>query len=573
MQRSENPGVNMHILDWIVLIITLLGIIVYGIYKSTGSRNMGDYFLGNRSMPWYVVMFSVITTQASAITFISAPGQAFTDGMRFVQFYFGMPLALLFVSFVFMPKFRKEAVFTAYQFLEKRFDVQTRALTAILFLLQRGLSAGLTIYAPALILSSLIGWNIWFANFVMGGLVIIYTVSGGAKAVAYTQFQQMLVITLGMLLAGWMIVKLLPDGVGFFDAIKIADAVGNMNAISTHFDWNDKYNLWSGVIGGFFLSLSYFGTDQSQVGRYLSGKSEGESRKGLLTTALVKIPMQYLILLIGALLIAFYHFHPSPIFFNEAALKKIESTSKIKAFNLLNISFADLQRKKKEDAYQFLNSSDENTKLSYKIELMKDKIQEKRFRSEAKSLLKQADFSIDTNDTNYIFLNFVLHYFPAGLVGLMIAVIFCASWSSTASELNALSSTSVIDLYQRLFAPSRSENHYMWMSKLFTLFWGLVAIGVAQFANALGSMIEAVNVLGSLFYGTVLGVFVVAFFLKYVKGSAVFWAAIVAELTVIFLYQTNSIAFLWLNMIGCVLVAVLGCLLQWIQNINQVIKK
>jgi Na+/proline symporter len=346
-----------------------------------------------------------------------------------------------------------------------------------------------------------------------------------------------------------------------------------MNAISTHFDWNDKYNLWSGVIGGFFLSLSYFGTDQSQVGRYLSGKSEGESRKGLLTTALVKIPMQYLILLIGALLIAFYHFHPSPIFFNEAALKKIESTSKIKAFNLLNISFADLQRKKKEDAYQFLNSSDENTKLSYKIELMKDKIQEKRFRSEAKSLLKQADFSIDTNDTNYIFLNFVLHYFPAGLVGLMIAVIFCASWSSTASELNALSSTSVIDLYQRLFAPSRSENHYMWMSKLFTLFWGLVAIGVAQFANALGSMIEAVNVLGSLFYGTVLGVFVVAFFLKYVKGSAVFWAAIVAELTVIFLYQTNSIAFLWLNMIGCVLVAVLGCLLQWIQNINQVIKK
>lgn len=556
----------MHFLDWIVLMVTLLGIVAYGIYKSSGSRNMNDYFLGNQSMPWYFVMFSVITTQASAITFISAPGQAFTDGMRFVQFYFGMPLALLLVSFVFMPMFRKANVFTAYQFLEQRFDVKTRALTALLFLMQRGLSAGLTIYAPALILSSLLGWNIWLANFVMGGLVIIYTVSGGAKAVAYTQFQQMLVITLGMFIAGFMVVKLLPDDVGFFDAIKIADAVGNMNTITTQFNWNDKYNVWSGLIGGFFLSLAYFGTDQSQVGRYLSGKSESESRKGLLTTALVKIPMQYLILLIGALLVAFYHFHPSPVFFNEAALTKIETKEQLNEFQSLNTSFSNLEKKKREDAHRFLNASDEKSKLFFKNELVKSKQMEGEIRTQAKALLKQADSSIDTNDTNYIFLNFVLHYLPAGFIGLLIAVIFCASWSSTASELNALSSTAVIDLYKRLFAPSQTENHYVLISKLFTVFWGLVAIGVAQFANALGSMIEAVNVLGSLFYGTVLGVFVVAFFVKYIKGSAVFLAAIVAEIAVVFLYKTDATAFLWLNMIGCALVIMIGLFVQLILN-------
>lgn len=556
----------MHFLDWIVLMITLLGIVAYGIYKSSGSRNMNDYFLGNQSMPWYFVMFSVITTQASAITFISAPGQAFTDGMRFVQFYFGMPLALLLVSFVFMPMFRKANVFTAYQFLEERFDVKTRAFTALLFLMQRGLSAGLTIYAPALILSSLLGWNIWLANFMMGGLVIIYTVSGGANAVAYTQFQQMLVITLGMFIAGFMAVKLLPDGVGFFDAIKIADAVGNMNTITTQFNWNDKYNVWSGLIGGFFLSLAYFGTDQSQVGRYLSGKSESESRKGLLTTALVKIPMQYLILLIGALLVAFYHFHPSPVFFNEAALKKIEKKEQLNSYQILDASFSNLEKKKMEDAHGFLNAPDEKSKLFFKSELKKNKQMEGEIRNQAKVLLKQADSSIDTNDTNYIFLNFVLHYLPAGFIGLLIAVIFCASWSSTASELNALSSTTVIDLYKRLFAPSQTENHYVLMSKLFTVFWGLVAIGVAQFANALGSMIEAVNVLGSLFYGTVLGVFVVAFFVKYIKGSAVFLAAITAELVVVFLYKTDAAAFLWLNMIGCTLVIMIGLFVQLVLN-------
>lgn len=554
----------MHILDWIVLVGTLLAIVLYGIYKSRGNKNMSDYFLGSKEMPWYLVMFSVISTQASAITFISAPGQAFTDGMRFVQFYFGMPLAMLVVSFVFMPMFRKANVFTAYQFLEQRFDVKTRALTAMLFLLQRGLSAGLTIYAPALILSSVLGWNIFVSNLVMGGLVIIYTVSGGAKAVAYTQFQQMLVITLGMFIAGFMVVKLLPDGVGFFDAIKISDAVGNMNAITTNFDMSDKYNVWSGLIGGFFLSLAYFGTDQSQVGRYLTGKSESESRKGLLSTAAVKIPMQYSILLIGALLVAFYHFHSSPLFFNEAVIKKIENTAAADDFHKLNKDFSLLEEKKKETAFAFLKTENKQEQLQLKEDLKNLKSEEQELRTETKNLIAKTDASIDTNDVNYIFMNFVLRYLPAGLIGLLIAVIFCASWSSTASELNALSSTSVIDLYKRLMVTDKAENHYVFISKILTVFWGLIAIAVAQFASELGSMIEAVNVLGSLFYGTVLGVFVVAFFVKYIKGTAVFFAAIIAELIVIVLFKTDATAFLWLNMIGCVSVIAFGVLFQFI---------
>lgn len=554
----------MHILDWIVLVGTLLAIVLYGIYKSRGNKNMSDYFLGSKEMPWYLVMFSVISTQASAITFISAPGQAFTDGMRFVQFYFGMPLAMLVVSFVFMPMFRKANVFTAYQFLEQRFDVKTRAFTAMLFLLQRGLSAGLTIYAPALILSSVLGWNIFVSNLVMGGLVIIYTVSGGAKAVAYTQFQQMLVITLGMFIAGFMVVKLLPEGVSFFDAIKISDAVGNMNTITTNFNMSDKYNVWSGLIGGFFLSLAYFGTDQSQVGRYLTGKSESESRKGLLSTAAVKIPMQYSILLIGALLVAFYHFHSSPLFFNEAVIQKIENTAAADDFHKLNTDFSLLEKKKKETAFAFLKAEDEQAQLQLKSDLKNLKSEEQKLRAETKSLIAKTDASVDTNDVNYIFMNFVLRYLPAGLIGLLIAVIFCASWSSTASELNALSSTSVIDLYKRLIITDRNENHYVFISKILTVFWGLIAIAVAQFASELGSMIEAVNVLGSLFYGTVLGVFVVAFFVKYIKGTAVFFAAVIAELIVIVLFKTDATAFLWLNMIGCVSVIVFGVLFQFI---------
>ncbi len=553
----------MHWLDWLVLSATLFAIVVYGIVKSRGQRNMEGYFLGGKSLPWYQIMFSVITTQASAITFISAPGQAFTDGMRFVQFYFGMPLALIVVSAFFMPVFRKANVFTAYQFLENRFDTKTRALTAMLFLLQRGLSAGLTIYAPSLILSSLLGWNIYLTNVLMGGLVIVYTMSGGVKAVSYTQMQQMFVITLGMFIAGYMVVKLLPPDVSFFDALHISGAVGKMNAITTNVDLNDKYNIWSGLIGGFFLALSYFGTDQSQVGRYLSGSSDEASRKGLLLTGAAKIPMQFFILLIGALMVAFYHFHPTPVFFNSKQLAKAEQMQAASGIAELKIKQQGIDEEKARFARMYvearkIEAADDEMNAVLKLKQLSD--EEKQLRLDVKSLIATADAAADTNDTNYVFLDFVLRYLPKGLIGLLIAVIFCAAWSSTASELNALSSTFVVDLYKRLFRKDESEHHYLTASKMMTVVWGLAAIGVAMFANTLGSMIEAVNVLGSLFYGTVLGIFVTAFALKSVKGGAVFKAAIVAEAVVIALFVFDAMAFLWLNLAGCLLVMGLSLL-------------
>jgi len=559
----------MHFLDWFVLCGTLFFIVVYGMYKSRGQNTVEGYLLGNRSLPWYHVMFSVITTQASAITFISAPGQAFTDGMRFVQFYFGMPLALIVVCAFFLPRFLNANVFTAYQYLENRFDVRTRAFTALLFLLQRGLAAGLTIYAPALILSSILGWNIYFTNCIMGGLVIVYTVSGGTKAVSYTQVQQMVVITIGMFIAGFMVVKLLPENIGLLDAMHISGAVGNMNAITTNFDLNDKYNIWSGLIGGFFLALSYFGTDQSQVGRYLSGKSENESRKGLLLTGAVKIPMQFLILLIGALMVAFYHFHPTPVFFNGAQLKKIEQSEYAAELDKLKIQQVEIDANKNQAALAYVQAKKEENvaeEKHAKADLMNLKEKEKLLRTETKKLIAIADKTADTNDTNYIFLNFVMRYLPAGLIGLLIAVIFCASWSSTASELNALSSTSIIDLYKRLMNINAADSHYLSASKWMTVVWGLLTIGVAQFANTLGSMIEAVNVLGSLFYGTVLGIFVTAFALKRVQGVAVFYAAVIAEAIVIILFATDSLAFLWLNLVGCLLVMLISLLIQAFQK-------
>jgi len=559
----------MHFLDWFVLVGTLLFIIVYGMYKSRGQNSMEGYLLGDRSLPWYHIMFSVITTQASAITFISAPGQAFTDGMRFVQFYFGMPLALIVVSAFFLPRFSKANVFTAYQYLETRFDTRTRAFTALLFLLQRGLSAGLTIYAPALILSSILGWNIYLTNFIMGGLVIVYTVGGGTKAVSYTQVQQMVIITIGMFIAGFMVVKLLPEDIGLLDAMHISGAVGNMNAITTNFDLNDKYNVWSGLIGGFFLALSYFGTDQSQVGRYLSGKSVDESRKGLLLTGAVKIPMQFLILLIGALMVAFYHFHPTPIFFNSTQLAKVEQAEYAPQFNALKAQQVEIDAAKNQAALAYVEAKRvENTSATAtaKAELMDLKGREKNLRAETKKLIALADKTADTNDTNYIFLDFVMRYLPEGLIGLLIAVIFCASWSSTASELNALSSTTVVDLYKRLMNTKANDIHYLLASKWMTVVWGLLAIGVAQFANTLGSMIEAVNVLGSLFYGTVLGIFITAFALKRVQGTAVLYAAIIAELTVLVLFATDTLAFLWLNLVGCLLVMIIASVIQLFQK-------
>lgn len=517
-------------------------------------------------MSWFLILLSIMGTQASAITFLSAPGQAYTDGMRFVQYYFGLPFAMVVLCITFVPIFHKLKIYTAYEFLEQRFDLRTRALTAILFLISRGLSTGISIYAPSIILSSLMGWNIYITNLVMGGMLIIYTMTGGARAVAYTQMQQLFIVFTGMFLAGYMVVHLLPEHVGFKEALALGNTMGKLNVIETKIAvtdpawWKDKYNIWSGLIGGFFLALSYFGTDQSQVGRYLTAKSIKESRMGLLMNGVVKVPMQFFILLVGVLVFSFYLFFDAPIFFNEAQLHKATS----------NELYTDSL---KEQQYQFdsLNkvthllaqqaaTSPDNTLVSQQLQQVNE--QKQRIRKHTQHLIKQADVTADTNDTNYIFLYFVVHHLPKGLVGLLIAVIFLAAWGSIAAALNSLASSSVIDIYKRMWYPDKTDTHYYKASKWITLFWGVFCIATAMFASELGSLIEAVNVLGSLFYGTMLGIFVVAFYMKKTGAKAVFYAALIAEAAVIAIYIADVVSFLWLNAIGCLLVMLIAWVFQ-----------
>ena len=568
----------MSTIDWIVLVITLVGIITYGLYKSRTSKNLEGYFLSNRSMPWYLVLLSIMGTQASAITFLSAPGQAFTDGMRFVQYYFGLPLAMILLCITFVPLFNKLKLFTAYEFLEKRFDLKTRTFTSFLFLLSRGLSTGISIYAPSIILSSLMGWDIFWTNIVMGGMLIIYTVTGGAKAVAYTQQLQLLIIFAGMFVAGYLIVDYLPEGVGFSEALKVSGASGKLNVITTGitengFDWKDRYNLISGVIGGFFLALSYFGTDQSQVGRYLTAKDTTESRLGLLMNGLVKVPMQFLILLLGALLFTFYQFNPSPVFFNKAVEEKAMQTS-------YKDELAGL--KQQFNTYQVQQQEWSRLYTVEKQEQLKDSIStgSKRLaaiQKEYKTVLSKASPGADTNDTNYIFLRFVVDFLPKGLVGLLIAIIFLAAWGSIAAALNSLASCTMIDFHQRLRGIQTDNTNaeqcaleYK-QSKYYTLAWGIFCIITAEFASGMGSLIEAVNVLGSLFYGVILGIFLVAFYMKRVKANAVFAAAIIGELVVItfFLldkYNIIGLGFLWLNVVGALAVVLLSAVFQLFQR-------
>ncbi|MBC9910185.1 sodium:solute symporter [Chitinophaga varians] len=555
----------MSSLDWVVLIATLAIIILYGIWKSRGEQSMESYFLGNQSMPWYIVLLSIIGTQASAITFISAPGQAYTDGMRFVQYYFGLPLAMVVLCITFVPIFHKLKVYTAYEFLEKRFDLKTRTLTASLFLIQRGLSTGISICAPSIILSSLLGWNLYWTNMIMGGLLIIYTVAGGTRAVAYTQTLQLVIIFGGMFLAGWMVVHLLPADIGFKQALQVSGKMEKLNVIVTRFDWNDKYNIWSGLIGGFFLALSYFGTDQSQVGRYLTAKSVKESRMGLLMNGLVKVPMQFLILLIGAMVFVFYLYFRAPIFFNEAQLARVRNTEQGPALAQLESQYSQLATQKQQQVKQLataLEQEDAAGAASAKKVLKQTDEQAQAVRAEALTLMKKADPAADTNDTNYIFLHFVVNNLPKGLVGLLIAIIFLAAWGSIAAALNSLASTTVIDIYQRLYNGNASPEHYLRVSRLWSLIWGVFCIVVAQFASGLGSLIEVVNVLGSWFYGVTLGIFMVAFYLKRVGGTATFWAAIAAEAVVLAMYGTEQVSFLWLNAIGCILVVVFALMIQ-----------
>ncbi|MGB3007709.1 MAG: sodium:solute symporter [Chitinophagaceae bacterium] len=564
-------------LDWIVLIVTLLAIISYGLYKSRTSRNLEGYFLSNRSMPWGLVLLSIMGTQASAITFLSAPGQAYTDGMRFVQYYFGIPLAMVVICIFFVPIFSRLKVYTAYEYLENRFDGKTRTLTSFLFLLQRGLSTGISVFAPSIILSSLFGWNIYYTNILMGGLLIIYTVSGGAKAVAYTQQLQLVIIFTGMFLAGYMVVNMLPANVSFIDALQVSGKMGKLNVITTGFEngkfnWSDQYNLLSGLVGGFFLALSYFGTDQSQVGRYLTAKSLKESRLGLLMNGLVKVPMQFAILLIGALVFTFYQFNKAPIFFNQVQEKKLEQSVYKDSFLLVKQQYDSITVQKQKMVIDYSAATDSDDRNSEELSLNNLRILQKNadsLRGKVKSWLNTKQVGGDGNDTNYIFLRFVVDHLPIGLVGLLIAIIFLASWGSIAAALNSLSSATMVD-FQRRFSkkPTTGEREYR-MSKWYTLAWGVFCIIVAMFTYNIGnSLIEAVNVLGSLFYGVILGVFLVAFFIKKIKnGSVVFWAALLAELMVLIVFILTKagifkMGFLWLNPIGAFGVIIFSILLQ-----------
>lgn len=562
-------------LDWIVLTITLASIIGYGLYKSRTSKNLEGYFLSNRSMPWYLVLLSIMGTQASAITFLSAPGQAFTDGMRFVQYYFGLPIAMVILCITFVPLFSKLKVFTAYEYLEQRFDIKTRVFTSSLFLLSRGLSTGISIYAPSIIISSLLGWDIFWTNIVMGGLLIIYTVSGGARAVAYTQQLQMAIIFVGMFAAGYYIVHYLPSGIGFKQALQVSGANGKLNVITTGisakgFDFKDRYNIISGVIGGFFLALSYFGTDQSQVGRYLTAKDNTESKLGLLMNGLVKVPMQFFILLIGALLFTFYQFNTAPIFFNKSVDEKAKQTSYKTELATIEQQFTKAQQQQQALTARYVASNN----VTIKDSLQQAGKQLNSLQKQYKTVLKKALPTSDTNDTNYVFLRFVVDYLPKGLVGLLIAIIFIASWGSIAAALNALASCTVIDFHLRF----RNQSHYdandvaqcesdYKTSKYYTLGWGIFCIITAELSTGIGSLIEAVNVLGSLFYGVILGIFLVAFYLKKVQSNAVFYAAILGELIVIALfvldkYDIIGLGFLWLNVAGALAVVVSSLLLQ-----------
>ena len=511
----------MNPIDWLVLVVTLGGIVGFGLWKGrAANRSMEGYLLADRKMPWYHITLSVMATQASAITFLSAPGQAYTDGMRFVQFYFGLPLAMIVISITFIPLFKRLKVFTAYQFLEERFDTKTRILTSFLFLIPRALSTGVTIAAPSIILTTILGWDLYWTNIVTGTLVTMYCFFGGSKTISYTQMQQMFVVLAGMFIAGAMAVKLMPDGVGFADSIKIAGKMGKTNVIDWHFDLSNRYNVWSGLIGGFFLQLSYFGTDQSQVGRYLSGESIGQSRLGLLMNGLLKIPMQFFILMVGALVFVFYQFEQAPLFFNKTALEKVEKTPQYKTilerdtkvFAEKKAAVSNMLTAIKSDNILVINQNVEQVTALNK--------QSNDLRKEVKDLMKQQNKDSDTNDTNYIFLSFVTKYLPVGLVGLLIAVILLASMGSMASAFGSLTSCTVIDIYQRLINPNGTEMHYYRASRLSTLGWGIFCIIVAQFTANIGSLIEAVNILGSWFYGTILGVFLVAFYFKNEIGRA-----------------------------------------------------
>ena len=537
----------------------------YGTWKTRKTKNMDGYIRANRAAPWYIVTLSIMATQASAITFISTPGQAYVDGMRFVQFYLGLPIAMIILSITAVPIFHKLNIYTAYEYLEKRFDLKNRILSSLLFLTQRGLAAGFTIFAPALILSVILDLNINIAIFTMGGLVIIYTTVGGSVAVNKTHIQQMIIIMTGMFSAFFMIIYLLPPDISFRDAAFVAGKMGKFNAIDFSFDLENRYTFWTGIIGGTFLMLSYFGTDQSQVQRYLGGSSITQSKIGLLTNGIVKIPMQFFILFTGAMVFVFFQFVTPPLFFNPVQEGYVKSGTYSDEYKSLEKKYEVLKNEKQNQIREMLSSIDEKKESQVaSIEKEIDDItkEENQIRNEALALIKKTNPGADTNDTNYIFLTFIINYLPIGLIGLVLAAIISASMSSTSAELNALASTTVIDIYKRLIKKDASEAHYLKISKITTVLWGMYAIAFALFANNLGTLIEAVNILGSLVYGTILGIFLVAFYLKKIQGTPTFIAALIAEFVVLYCFFYTDIPFLWFNFIGCALVIVIAFILN-----------
>ena len=556
----------MHTLDWIILLGTLASIVVYGIWKTRKANDSSDDFLaGNRNLPWWTIGLSIMATQASAITFLSTPGQGFADGMQFVQFYFGMPIAMVFLAFFVLPIYYKLRVTTAYEYLEQRFDLRMRSLTAVLFLVQRGMAAAISILAPSIILCAMFGWDLLLTNFFMTVFVVIYTASGGSEAVSRTQELQMTVTLSGLVLAFFLILDALPQGMGFSEAWQIAGATGKTQILDWTFNWNDRYNVWSGVLGATFLFLSYFGTDQSQVGRYLSGKTLRESRIGLLFNGIIKIPMQMLVLAVGVMVFVFYQFNQPPLHFNQANRSQLAGTLQEAAFQQLESADAQIFEEKKRVLTEFQaarQAQNENRAQTAIGQLQSLEKQHTDLRDQSRTLLKTAKVSGDTSDKDYVFIHFVLSHIPKGLVGLMLAMIFCASWSATSSQLNALSATSVSDIYRRSLAPGKPDAHYLRASKIAIVIWGGFIVAFAMFVSLLENLIQAVNMVGSMFYGTILGIFFTAFFLKSVKSKAVFYAAIVAEVIVLVCFWLNKDAYLWYNPLGCGLVMGMGWLFQ-----------
>jgi SSS family transporter len=557
---------KLALVDWIILSVTLIFIVVYGTYVTQKNTNVQDYIKGGNDTKWWTIGLSVMATQASAITFLSTPGQAFHSGMGFVQFYFGLPIAMIIICLVFIPMYHRLKVYTAYEFLEGRFDVKTRSLTAILFLIQRGLSAGITIFAPAIILSAVLGWDLFSLNIIIGVLVIIYTVSGGTKAVNVTQKQQMLIIFLGMFIAFWMIVNQLPNEITFTKALEIAGASGKMEILDFSFDLNNRYTVWTGFIGGTFLMLSYFGTDQSQVQRYLSGKSVRESQLGMIFNGLLKVPMQFFILLVGVMVFVFYQFNASPLNFNPKATEVVQNSKYASDFQELQTKHIDIETSKKKLLADGIQKHEviEIQSLNEKDAIIKEASKAIIDKINAENPLEK----IESNDKDYVFIHFILNNLPKGLIGLLLAVILSAAMSSTASELNALASTTAVDLYKRSNKIEKSELHYVKASKWFTLLWGIIAISVACVANLFDNLIQLVNIIGSIFYGNVLGIFLLAFFIKYVKGNAVFIAAIITQILIIIVWYLDYLPYLWLNLLGCILVMLIAIFLQFFNDLK-----